>query len=306
MTQQIQDIALGIDAARSETESFDLSDYATKVVGAMPDHQDVIPTGFGSIDRIIGGVCPGDLAILAARPSMGKSALVLDSAVNMAKTGKSVVFFTLEMTHKALIERAACALANVNGSVLKSGNPPQDELSKVCEAAFELEKLDIVFHEGGTTPEKQRAFIQTRSKTRGVDVVVVDYLQLMTAGCRTTNRVDEVTIITRKLKLTALREQIPIIALSQLNRQVESRDKHRPRLADLRDSGSIEQDADIVMLLHREDYYRRIENPETTAIDGTAEITVAKNRRGPTGLAKLVFVEEYCKFGDLALEVAHE
>jgi len=300
--QRIQDIALGIDAGKPEREFFELSDHATKVVGALPDKQDVISTGFRSIDRIIGGVSPGDLVILAGRPAMGKSALALGFALNVAKSGKSIVFFSLEMTHKALIERAACALAGVNSQTLRTDKPPQEDFAKVCEQAFVLEKLNIVFHEGGLTPEKQRAFIKARKKTHGVDVVVVDYLQLMTAGQRTTNRVDEVTTISRKLKRLAIQEHVPVLALSQLNRQVESREHHRPRLSDLRDSGSIEQDADVVMLLHREDFYRRSESPETTAIDGTAELTIAKNRRGPTGVAKLVFVEEYCKFGELALQ----
>jgi len=300
--QAVQDIALGIDADKPEREFFELSEHATKVVGAIPDRQEILPTGFRSIDRVIGGVCPGDLVILAGRPAMGKSALALDFTLNMAKGGKAVVFFSLEMTHKALIERAACALAGVNSQTLRVDKPPQEDFAKVCEQGFVLEKLNIVFHEGGVTPEKQRAFIKARKKTHGVDVVFIDYLQLMGAGQRTANRVDEVTTISRKLKRLAIRERVPVIALSQLNRQVESREHHRPRLSDLRDSGSIEQDADVVMLLHREDFYRRSESPETTAIDGTAELTVAKNRRGPTGIARLVFVEEYVKFGELALQ----
>jgi len=300
--QAVQDIALGIDADKPEMEFFSLADYATKIVGDMGDKTDAIPTGFRNIDRIIGGVSPGELVILAARPQMGKSALGLDIALKMAKQGKSIVFFSLEMGHKALIERAACSLAHVNGAVLKSGERSQEDLEKVCAAAFELRELNIVFHEGGTTAEKQRAFIEARRKTHGVDIVFVDYLGLMNAGRRNENRVQEISEISRKLKLCAVQEKVAVIALSQLNRQVENRENHRPRLSDLRDSGALEQDADIVLLLYREDVYRQAEWPETTEIDGKAELTIAKNRRGPTGIARLLFLQEYTTFADLAKE----
>ena len=299
--QQIQDIALSIDADKPEQEFFSLTDYATKIVGDMGNKTDAISTGFRNIDRIIGGVSPGELIVIAGRPSMGKSALALDIALHQAKTGKAVVFFSLEMGHKALIERAACSLARVNGAGLKSGERSREDLEKVCEAAFELRKFNIVFHEGGLTPEQQRAFIEARRKSKGVDVVFVDYLQLMTAGGRRgENRVQEISEISRKLKLCAVQNSVPIIALSQLNRLVESREHHRPRLSDLRDSGSIEQDADIVLLLNREDYYRQNDKPGGGDKDGLAEAIIAKNRRGPVGIAKLAFFEEYTTFGDLS------
>ena len=302
--QAVQDIALSIDGDKAEQEFFELAEHATKVVGDMPNRADVWPTGFRNIDRIIGGVCPGELVVIAGRPSMGKSALALDVALRLAKAGKAVVLFSLEMGHKALIERVACSLARVNGAGLKSGKPSQEDLEKVCGAAFELRELNIVFHEGGATPEQQRAFIKGRKKCHGVDVVFVDYLQLMNTGRRNENRVQEISEISRKLKLCAVQERIPIIAMSQLNRQPETRQHHRPRLGDLRDSGSIEQDADVVVLLHREDYYRRIEKPDAGGgdMDGLAEAIIAKNRRGPTGTAELVFLEEYCTFGDLSNE----
>lgn len=295
--QQMQDLALGIETSKPEAEFFTLADQATKVAAGMREHQETIPTGFRNIDSIIGGVSPGELIILAGRPSMGKSALALDFALNMAKAGKSGVFFTLEMPHKDLIERAICNRAMVNMAEIKGELPQPALTAKAHEEALGLQKLDLVLHTGATTPEKQIAFIRTRKKTHGVDVVFVDYLQLMHTGRKVENRVQEISTISRKLKIAAIQEQVPVIALSQLNRQVESRTGHRPRLSDLRESGALEQDADIVMLIHREDYYRRNENPEATP-DGTTEVIVSKNRRGRTGIANLVFKEEYVRFGD--------
>lgn len=301
--QRVQDIALAIETDKPKVEFFTLADHATKVAAAIPEHREIIPTGFRNIDRMVQGVVPGEICILAGRPSMGKSALALGFALNMAKAGKSVLFFTLEMTHTALIERAICNTGKLNLVMLKD-EPSQYELDKAKNAAGELKKLNLVLHEGGTTPEKQIAFIRTRKKTHKADVVFVDYLQLMNAGRKTENRVQEISTISRKLKLAAIQEQVPIIALSQLNRQVESRVTHRPRLSDLRESGALEQDADIVMLLHREDYYRRNESPDIDRgkLDGYTELIIAKNRRGPTGIAKLTFLEETVQFGDLSPE----
>ncbi len=272
--QRIQDLALGFEKSKLSTEYFTLAEHAEKVAIESQEQTAVIETGFRNIDHIVGGVSPGELIIVAGRPSMGKSALALQFALTMAKAGLSILFFTLEMTYRALIERA-----------LKN------------EQAVELSKLDVVLHEGCETPEKQIAFIKTRKQTHKVDAVFVDYLQLMSTGRKSENRVQEITTISRKLKLAAISENVPIIALSQLNREVETREKHRPRLSDLRESGAIEQDADVVLLLHRDDYYRRNQDPDAPQ-DGNAELIVAKNRRGPTGIAELVFLDEFVRFGD--------
>lgn len=263
--QRIQDISLGLEQDTS-IDYFTLAEHAEKVAEETDEQRAVIKTGFKNIDFIIDGVAAGELVILAGRPSRGKTALALQFAVNMAKAGLSIIFFSLEMTYRALIRRA-----------LKS------------EPAPELKKLDIVLHEGGQTPEKQIAFIKTRKQTHRVDVVFIDYLQLMTTSRKSENRNQEISTISRKLKLAAVSESVPIIALSQLNRQVESRTKQRPRLSDLRESGSIEQDADIVMLLSQEDNFRN---------DGFTELIIAKNRYGPTGTARLVFLDEKVTFGD--------
>lgn len=270
--EQIQQIALGLESD-AKSEYFPFSEYAEKVA-MEPERETLIKTGLLNIDELIGGVSPGEIIILAGRPSMGKSALALQFALNMAKAGLAVVFFTLEMTYQSLIRRA-----------LKN------------HEVDELKKLDIVIHEAGQTPEKQIAFVKTWKQAHKADVVFIDYLQLMTTARKAESRNQEITIISRQLKRLAVSERVPVIALSQLNRQVENRATHKPRLSDLRESGSIEQDADIVMLLHREDYYRRSENPNSEQ-DGTTELFIAKNRDGPTDVAKLVFLDDRVKFGD--------
>lgn len=296
--QKIQDIAFAMETGKSETSVFTLAEEAVKVADAMPEHKEIIPTGFRNIDKIIQGVSPGELVILAGRPSMGKSALALDIALNMMEAGKSVVFFTLEMLHKGLIERALCNRAKINMVEVKSGYAIPERLEKLHTQAVEMQTLDLVLHESASTPEQQIAFIRTRKKTNKVDVVFIDYLQLMSTGRKVESRQQEIATISRKLKLAAAQEQVPIIVLSQLNRQVEARQTHRPRLSDLRESGAIEQDADVVMLLHRKDYYCRDEDsPEG---DKVAEIIVAKKRQAPTGIAYLIFLPEYVKFGDAA------
>ncbi len=272
--QRIQELSLSLKQAKPTKDYFTFTRDAERIANDEQEQESYISTGLRNIDGIIRGIAPGELIVIAGRPSMGKSALALQFALNMAKAGLSIVFFTLEMTHRALIQRA-----------LK-----QEQLDSIT-------KLDVVLNESANTPEKQIAFIKTRKQGHKIDIVVVDYLQLMSSGGKSENRVQEITNISRKLKLATISENLPIVALSQLNREVESRDKHRPRLSDLRDSGSIEQDADVVFLINREDYYRRNEDPEAPQ-DGNAEIIIAKNRRGPTGIAGLVFLDEHVKFGD--------
>jgi replicative DNA helicase len=299
-TEQIQRLAIGLSSARKKADSFSLSEDATDVaVKAWDRDIDIIRTGFRNIDRIIAGIGPGELIIVAARPSMGKSALVLGMALNMARDGRSVVFITLEMTGRALIERAISMTGGVNLQTIKMENPPKEKLDDFYGAALLLKKYDLTFREGITTAEKIVAAVEAQNRIRSVDCVVVDYLQLMSGG-RNKSRYEEITNISGSLKRAALRLHVPLIAVSQLNREVEGREHHRPRMSDLRDSGALEQDADVVMLLHREDYYRRYENKNHSDFDGLAELVVAKNRRGPCGVANLTFLNEYVSFGDLS------
>jgi replicative DNA helicase len=272
--QRIQELVLSLEHGKPEKEYFSFAQDAENIAAELNENKTCTPTGLRNLDFIIDGFYPGELIVVAGRPSMGKSALAAQLAINMAKSGLAITYFSLEMTARGLIERA-----------LKQ------------HTVSELNKMDVVIHERCDTPEKMIAFIKTRKQSNDVDVVVVDYLQLMTSGIKNENRVQEISTISRKLKLAAMQENVPVIALSQLNRAVESRDRHRPRLSDLRESGAIEQDADIVMLIHREDVYRRQENPQSE-LDGATELIVAKNRRGRTGIADLVFLDSKVMFGD--------
>jgi replicative DNA helicase len=205
---------------------------------------------------------------------MGKSALALQLALNLANSGNPVVYFTLEMTNTELAKRATQS-RDINRE----------------------HRDNLIINQRANTPEKVAAFVKTARKAGKADAVFVDYLQLMSSGKKSESRVQEITAISRQLKRLAVNENVPVIALSQLNRQVENRENHRPRLSDLRDSGSIEQDADLVIMLSRQDYYRKNENPDTEQ-DGIAELIITKNRRGQTGIAQLIFLDEYVKFGD--------
>jgi len=274
--QQVQELALSLGDGKLKRGYFTFAQDTEKIAAELVEDKTFIKTGLRNIDFIIDGICPGELIILAGRPAMGKSALSSQISLNMAQAGLSIIYFSLEMTCCGLVERA-----------LKQ------------HTTAELKKMNVTIHERADTPEKQIGFIRTIKKIHEVDVVCVDYLQLMSSGTKNENRTQEISTISRKLKLAAIQENIPIIALSQLNRAVENRDKHRPRLSDLRESGSIEQDADVVMLIHREDVYRRQEDPNAPQ-DGSSEVIIAKNRRGTTGIAELVFLDSKVTFRDKA------
>jgi replicative DNA helicase len=298
--EQIRQLALALNVNHQQNGCYTLKDSAEKVATSIAKTDSNIPTGYRNIDRVITGIRTGELIIIAGRPSMGKSGLALQIALSAAKNGISVLFVSLEMGHRSLIERAIGMVGDINVSALK--NFPQTDriYEQANEAAHVISKYDLTIHEGLNTPEKLVSFVIEQKKIHKVDIVFVDYLQLMSAKGKVENRVAEISAISRQLKTLAMDEAIPVVALSQLNRECESRVGHRPRLSDLRDSGSIEQDADIVLLLHREDYYRLAENPSGSEPDGIVEIIIAKNRRGPTGIAKLVFLPETVKFGDLS------
>ena len=256
------------------------------------------PTGFADLDSYTGGLQPGSLTIIAARPSMGKTAF----AVNIAQFGggeanRPVVIFSLEMPAEQLVLRMLSAESGVNLSLLNSGTFDSTGFNYVQEACDVLMKRNIFINDdSGLTAMDFRARCR-RFKARHPDLalVIVDYLQLMSSGeGRTEGRQQEVSDISRMLKATARELECPVIALSQLSRAVESRNGNKPQLSDLRDSGAIEQDADLVLLMYREDYYGENENNDLQ--DSEADIRVAKNRNGRTGVFKLTFKREFTRF----------
>lgn len=294
---EVQRFAMSMECERTASGIFDVGRHASQVALDTQNGSTGIPFGFRALDRKVPGANPGDLILVAARPSMGKTALACGMALNMAKCGKRIVFFTLEMSARNLIERMIATSAGVSLSVIKQG-PPKDVLDRFYQASLDLEKLPIRIVENATTPERQAAVVQTMKQGDGVDIVFIDYIGLMRSGQRTSNRNDEVSEISRSLKHLAQRYELPVVALSQLNRDCTKRSNQHPQLSDLRDSGSLEQDADVVMFLHRPDYYRRQQDPEAKDLDSTAEILVAKQRNGPVGMVKLSFFEETMGFFD--------
>src|SRR5215213_1795817 len=258
-----------------------------------------VPSGFRELDKITSGFQPGNLIIVAARPSMGKSALALCAAANIAvRHGIPVALFTLEMSKAEVTQRLMCSEGKVESQRLRTGKLAQDDWSRLTAASDKLMKAPIYVDDTGSA-----TMMDIRSKARrlksshdDLGLIVVDYPQLMTSGQSVENRVQEVSQISRQLKVLARDLDVPILALSQLSRAVEQRHDKRPILSDLRESGSIEQDADLVAFVYRDEYY----NPDETDQQGLAEVHIAKHRNGPTDTVKLSFLKRYAKFSDLA------
>jgi replicative DNA helicase len=258
-----------------------------------------VPSGFRDLDRLTSGFQAGNLVIIAARPSMGKSALGLCMAVNLAvRHDTPVALFTLEMSKQEVTQRLMCSEAKVESQRLRTGKLAPEDWSRLTAACDKLAKAPIYVDDTGSISmmEIRSKCRRLKSKEPRLGLVIVDYLQLMTSGTTVENRVQEVSQISRALKVLARDLDVPIIAMSQLSRAVEQRHDKRPILSDLRESGSIEQDSDLVMFVYRDEYY----NPEETDQQGLAEIILAKHRNGPTGSEKLSFLKRYAKFADLA------
>ncbi len=256
-----------------------------------------LPTGFIEFDKMTSGFQKSDLIIVAGRPSMGKSALAIAMGDRTAvDLKKGVAYFSLEMAKEQLVQRMLCAQARVDAHKVRSGFLSPSDWPKLTAAAGKLSASSIFIDD---TPALST--IELRAKARrlksnhDIQLIIVDYLQLMRSTIRAESRQQEISEISRSLKELARELSVPVIALSQLSRAGESRQDHRPQLADLRESGAIEQDADLVVLLMREEYY----NP-TEENRGIAELIVAKQRNGPTGTVKLVFLREYMRFENLA------
>ena len=280
-------------------ETFDHLENLHKNKGAISG----VKSGFPDFDRITAGFHPSDLVILAARPAMGKTALALNFARNVATINqKDVLVFSLEMGKEQLINRMLADASGIDSFKLETGNFSGDDFTLISEAMAELSEAPIFIDDTpGMTIMEMRTKARRAAHDHNLGLIIVDYLQLMNSSSKRgqENRVQEVSEISRGLKLIARELKVPVLALSQLSRLVEQRNPQIPMLSDLRESGSIEQDADLVMFMYREDYY----NPETERQNLT-DIIVAKHRRGPTGKIELFFDKSRVRF--MSLDKKHE
>ena len=310
---------------RATTEAVNSANAAYQRGGGLAG----ISTGLVDLDRKLGGLHPSDLLILAGRPSMGKTSLATNIAFNIAKAyrrgrthdgnegaveGGVVGFFSLEMSSEQLAARILSEASEVPSEQIRRGDMTETEFRRFVEAAKSLESCPLYIDDTPALPISQVAARARRLKrTHGLDVLMVDYLQLLKGtGRGETNRVQEVSEITQGLKAIAKELNIPVVALSQLSRTVESRDDKRPQLSDLRESGSIEQDADVVMFVYRDEYYHeRLKPPEDdprfaewfekmNRVHGKAEVIIGKQRHGPIGTVELSFEGRFTRFGNLA------
>lgn len=257
-----------------------------------------LSTGFQSVDYLLTGLQPSDLIILAARPSMGKTAFALNMGINIALKGKTVGVISLEMSKEQLVERLFVSMLGVDSWKMKNGQLTQDDFMRMGQVMDQLNQCKLFIDDSpGASISELRAKARRLQMEHGLDLLIVDYLQLMSLGKGTmsiTNRVQEISEISRSLKQLARELHIPIMALSQLSRAVEQRPVKIPQLSDLRESGAIEQDADVVMMMYREDYYE-----EDTDRAGITDIYVRKHRHGMIGRAELMFRKEQMRFFDI-------
>ena len=260
-----------------------------------------LPTGFRDLDRMTSGLQPSDLILVAARPSMGKTAFTLNIAQNVGvRQHKTVAFFSLEMSQEQLVQRLLCQIAHIDSQKLRTGQLNSDEeWTRLTDACDKLYESPIYIDDTpGISVAEMRSKARRLKSEHGLDLIIVDYMQLM-KGRNAESRQQEISEISRSLKALARELKVPLIALSQLSRSVESRQDKRPMLSDLRESGALEQDADIVSFLYREDYYdKETENQHIT------EVILAKHRNGPVGSVKLYFKNEFTLF--LNLDTQHE
>jgi replicative DNA helicase len=275
----------------------DVVQDSIKLIEQLFDRKELVtgvPTGFQDLDKMTAGFQPSDLIIIAARPSMGKTALALSIASYVGITGPKggVAIFSLEMSKEQLVLRMLCSLAHVDNSKVRTGHLEKGNFSSIVNAAGQIAEGKVFIDDtGGLTITELRAKCRRLHKECPLSLVIVDYLQLMRSPAYGSFREQEISDISRSLKALAKELSVPVIALSQLNRSVESRDDKRPRMSDLRESGAIEQDADIIAFIYRDEVYK----PDTTE-QGIAEIIISKQRNGPTGTVKLAFSAAHTRF----------
>ena len=291
-SQKVKTGFLGIkDIVKSSFGTIDvLFDRGQRVTG--------IETGYTDLDNMTSGLQRAELAILAARPAVGKTALALNiSAYAAIEKRKSVGVISLEMSKESLLIRLLCAQGRIDSHKLRTGFSSREDWNRMSRALGRLAEAPLYIEDAPALSIMQiRAKARRLAAERGLDLLVVDYLQLITGGGRFENRTQEVSFISRSLKGIAKELNIPVLALSQLNRAPEGRTGHRPQLSDLRESGSIEQDADVVLFLHRPEMYRHRDEEDGDEPAGKTELNVGKQRNGPTGQVNLVFLKPYALF----------
>lgn len=276
----------------------DVYDRLNKITGEDKEKYQAVPSGFGLLDRYITGLGKSDLILIGARPAMGKTSFALNLAQNISMTArKKCVFFSLEMSKEQLAERLLSARAGIPSQKIRKGELTDDEWVRLGNAAGEFEDAELYLDDSSsiTVPEIKAKV----RRMKNVDAIIIDYLGLLQSAVRKENRVQEVSDITRNLKMMAKDLNVPVICCAQLSRGTEGRNKsHRPQLADLRESGSIEQDADIVLFLYRHDYYSgELADDKRDEVDENAtELIVAKNRHGATGTVEMTFDKEFTRF----------
>ncbi|HXG79115.1 MAG TPA: replicative DNA helicase [Methyloceanibacter sp.] len=306
------------------TDAIDMAAHAYRRDGGLSG----LATGFTDLDHRMGGLQPSDLIIIAGRPAMGKTALATNIAYHVAKSykpgdseaaldGAVVGFFSLEMSAEQLATRIISEQALIPSERIRRGRIDAEEFDRIVEVSQELQHLPLYIDQtGGITVAQLAARARRLKRQRGLGLIVVDYLQLLSGSSRRAaeGRVQEVSEITTGLKALAKELHVPVLALSQLSRQVEQREDKRPQLADLRESGSIEQDADVVLFVYREEYYLERSQPrenteehlkwqaEMEMVTGKADVIIGKQRHGPTGTVTLQFTPEYTRFSNLATE----
>lgn len=295
--QRIYDIRQGKDStslAKIDKVIIEAYDKLLKLTSEDKDDYQGLRSGFARLDVLMGGLNKTDLILVAGRPGMGKSSFALNVAINVARhyPDKDVVFFSLEMSNEQLVLRAMASEARIHNEKLRTGKLIPDEWVNLASTADILSKTNMYFDDtAGITATEIKAKLM---RLKNLGLVVIDYLQLMSSGKRIENRVQEISQITRSMKVMAKELNVPVMLLSQLSRAAEQREGHRPMLSDLRDSGSIEQDADIVLFLARDSYYEEEPEDKTQAV-----CIVAKNRHGSTGDVDVRWLGEFTRYEDV-------
>ncbi len=261
-----------------------------------------VQTGFNDLDNMTGGMHEAELIILAARPSMGKTALAMNFAENIAMNGHTTLFVSLEMARQELVQRMLCSQGRIDASKFRSGFISAQDRHNLVEASAKLSQAKFYVDDTPSRTVTEIAACARRLKRRdGLNLIVIDYLQLIQPDDPRDPRQEQVAKMARRLKILARELRTPILCLAQLNRQAEvGKEGHRPKLSHLRESGAIEQDADVVMFIHREEYYQDREEAQQSGTHGMAEIIIAKQRNGPTGDVKVAWLSKFTRFENLA------